>query len=411
MSIANILQSDQLNNNELTKLIENGTELLKLSIVQGMNSRMNPKTYRFKPVTMAIKKRSEQQVSSVAMVISEYFNTLSPEKLNTIKRSLGRDKLITSAIRARGLNMRSSKSIIEQTNLQSLFSSINEKTFSETAVKSMIADISVLADRDATPVRDVILNDLKSLDIRYGRLLPARWWQPLIPAISAPDWELDPGRPNPPERTPNRNVRFRIHKVKCVDETNPEWGGDDEISWGGVTLDDKGHISKVPEKKVMNGFSDNESKDYNPPTIIKDFPLNSDYPKEFLVTMSLAEKDSGGLSDFIQKLYEAVEGEIIDILTKLAGAAVGATIGGSIGSLAGPLGTIIGVIAGAILGKLVEWLSGFLKDDIFKPQASSLFLETANDTFPGGGLISPKQKLHYKDFGGHYTITYDWEIT
>ena len=213
----------------------------------------------------------------------------------------------------------------------------------------------------------------------------------------------------------NKGLRFRVHEVKCIDETNPEWPGSDEISWGGAAVDDKGSASKIPEKFVRSGFDDGDRKTYNPPEIIKTFSLDNDYPKEFLVTMALAEKDSGGMSDFIQKLYEAIKAEVALILAALgaaAGAAIGAAIGGSVGTaIGGPLGIIIGVAAGAILGALIGWLASVLQDDIFAPQASSLFLSSANDTFQGGALVSPRKEFHYRDHGGHYRITYDWEIT
>mgnify|MGYP006204557761 CR=1 FL=1 len=93
-------------------------------------------------------------------------------------------------------------------------------------------------------------------------------------------------------------------------------------------------------------------------------------------------------------------------------AAIGAGIGGSLGTvIGGPLGTIIGVAAGAILGALVGWLIAMFKDDIFRPQASTLHLPNGSATFAGGSLTSPKAAFHFRDHGGHYKVTYDWQIT
>jgi len=137
-------------------------------------------------------------------------------------------------------------------------------------------------------------------------------------------------QPSPPATIVNKGVNFRIHEVKCIDETNPEWPGHDEIHWGGVAVDDKDVTTKIAEKHVRDNFDDGEKKTYSPPDIVKYFPLDDKYPKEFLITMTLAEKDSGGMSDFLQKLYEAIKGEIF-LICEALGAAAGAYIGAQIG--------------------------------------------------------------------------------
>ena len=289
--------------------------------------------------------------------------------------------------------------------MNTLFDFVNETNFSETSMERMVTDISVLSEPEVLPIREAVSTDLRTVDTRYGRLLPAGWVEDLIGRLGTGGGII----------TLNKGIKFRIHEVKCIDETNPEWPGSDEISWGGAAVDDKGTVIKIPEKRVGGGFDDGDRKTYTPPEIIKTFTLDNIYPKEFMVTMSLAEKDSGGMSDFIQKLYEAIKAEVAAIFAALgaaAGAAIGSAIGGSVGTaIGGPLGTIIGVAAGAILGALIGWLVSVLQDDIFAPQASSLFLYSVNDTFQGGSLISPRQEFHYRDHGGHYRITYDWEIT
>ena len=407
MSTANITQSDQLDNHDLQKFIDKTTEILKLSMVQGFNSRMNPQVYKYNPSEFTYRGRN---YSSVAHVASKRLKKFSPERKKSVRLALGRDASITSSIRTWGVDMRSKKSIIKQIDPKRVFSFVNESTFNETAMKRMITDVSLLATQthEIAPIRETLEKDLKALEIKYGTSLPHTWtaWKVEMMesiAVLAP-WEV------------NKKVKFRIHEVKCIDETNPEFWGSDEISWGGATADDKGVVDKIARKYVRGGFDDGDKKQYSPPEIIKTFSLDKDYSdlKEFMVIMALAEEDSGGMSAFIQELYEAIKAEIGLILTALgaaAGAAIGASIGGSIGTAAGgPIGTIIGVAAGAILGALIGWLISALQDDIFPPQAASLFLYKQNTTFPGGSLISPQKELHYRDHGGHYRITYDWEI-
>jgi hypothetical protein len=140
----------------------------------------------------------------------------------------------------------------------------------------------VLADREVAPIREAVLTDLRTIDVRYGRLLPSGWLEDLSGRLGGGGGAV----------VLNKGVRFRVHEVKCIDETNPEWPGSDEISWGGAAVDDKGTTSKIPEKKVGSGFDDGDRKIYSPPEIIKTFSLDNVYPKEFLVPNIITIKPS-----------------------------------------------------------------------------------------------------------------------
>jgi len=193
-----------------------------------------------------------------------------------------------------------------------------------------------------------------------------------------------------------------------------EWKGD-EIAMGAVFLDADGEESIHSEFRVMDDFRNGDVKNY-PPKILKNFGISASavYPQTYSVFVALAEKDNGGLSDFIQELYEAVRADLQKILTALgalAGAAIGAQIGGSVGTaVGGPLGTIIGVAAGAILGAIAGWLTDVLKDDIFEPQMASITLPDGSSTFANGSLTSPYYYLDFIDHGGEYKVKYRWKL-
>lgn len=133
------------------------------------------------------------------------------------------------------------------------------------------------------------------------------------------------------------------------------------------------------------------------------------------MVVALAEKDNGGLSQFINELWDAIKDQVQLILTAVgaaAGLAAGTAIGGTLGTaVGGPIGAIIGVAAGAIIGALVGWLIGALKDDIFEPQSAALRLPVHDSTFAGGSLTSPTMTLDFRDHGGHYRVYYSWQIT
>ena len=109
------------------------------------------------------------------------------------------------------------------------------------------------------------------------------------------------------------------------------------------------------------------------------------------------------MSEFIQRLFEAIKAEtavILSVLGAAAGAAIGSAVGGTVGTaIGGPVGTIIGIAAGMALGALVGWIVYILQDDIFAPASSTIRLPSANSTFEGGRLVSPKMRFHYRDHG------------
>jgi Glycine zipper len=209
----------------------------------------------------------------------------------------------------------------------------------------------------------------------------------------------------------NKGLHFRLHKVKCIDETNPEWPGDYEIAMGGTAVPPTGNPTKVPEFMVRDDFDDGESKTYSPPRLLKTFSMtNVSYPADFLMVLALAEKDNGGLSSFLQDLREAIKDEVTVIIAAV-GAAAGAAAGGALGTaIGGPLGTIIGAVAGAILGALIGWLISAIKDDIFTPQSAAVQLPKSNSTFAGGALTSPQLTMDFRDHGGHYRAWYTWQL-
>ena len=370
MSDALLLSSDQLNDHNLEKLVDKTVALMKVSIVQGLSGAKNPTVYKFR--NAPLKLRGGRTQPTVAQVVAERVDKLDPVKANVLRVNLGRDQNTTNLIRTLGVDVRSAKRAVEQVNLAQHFSFVNGTNFSADNVNRMVTGLNrVVFDVPAAPAATA------------GAVL-------------------------------NRGVKFRIREVRCVDETNPEWAGSDEIAFGGTAINDKGVASPLPEKYVGGGFDDGDRKVYNPPLVVANFPLDDAYPKNFGIALALAEKDAGGLSRFIQELYTAIKGElegILDSLGAAAGAYIGSAIGAGVGtSIAGPLGTILGAIAGAAVGALVGWLSRLIADDIFTPQATELILANSRSTFPGGRLVSPPMSFDFRDHGGYYKVAYDWEI-
>ncbi len=206
-----------------------------------------------------------------------------------------------------------------------------------------------------------------------------------------------------PAATTNK-LELRIHKVRCVDETNPEWPGDDEIAMGGTAVDETGDVHKIAQFTVRNDFDDGEQKVYNPPKRFTMFSLleGNAWPKSYFVTLVLAEKDMGGFADFLNKLLDAVKKRVIE--------ALGAAIGGVIGSIGGPLMAVIGAAIGWIVGKIFEWLKAWWSDDVFPPKTVSVSIPSLTARWAGGATDSPNGVLRFQAHGGTYDVTYDWRM-
>lgn len=359
MSIVKSVDFNQLNNHDLRKMAESTFEVLKLSMTQGLNAKIAPKIYRYVPETLAVKGINYQ---SVASAVLNRIKSYDEKRMRMLRVALGNDTSITKSIRARRVNMRSKTPVREQ--LIQEFSFINEKTFNEKSVNKMIEEV-------------------------FGNATETGPISPL-----------------------NKAVKFSVSNLLCYEETKPEWGRD-EIRWGGVMVDDKGVSSIIPECEEIEGIKTGDTRPYQPPKCVANFPLDNNYPKTFMITMGLAEKDEGGFADFLNDLWEAIKTEIYLILSALgtaAGAWVGAQLGVAIGTtIAGPLGTVIGLVAGAVLGSIVGWFISTFRDEIFTPQATALYLGTGCDTLDNGSLLSTVA-LDYQDHGGHYQLYCDWEI-
>ncbi|MEM8712146.1 MAG: hypothetical protein AAGG01_14445, partial [Planctomycetota bacterium] len=197
----------------------------------------------------------------------------------------------------------------------------------------------------------------------------------------------------------NKELEFRVHSVRCIEETRPKFPGNDRIAIGGVAFNSSETVGAIGERLVKDGFKDGVVKRYSPPLVLHRFPLSgASYPSEFAVAVALAEKDSSGFSDFLAELWETVREEIDEIIVALSAALaakLGASAGSAAGSLAGPIGTVIGAVVGAAIGALVVWLVKVTKDDLFEPQAAAVELPNKHWTFSGSSRTSPRMALHF----------------
>lgn len=211
---------------------------------------------------------------------------------------------------------------------------------------------------------------------------------------------------------PFSKLRFRIHKVKCLDETNPEWGGD-KINLGGVACSiNDANTTKINAFRVHSDFDDGEQKVYNPPKEFYTFNLKDipGWSKSFTVTMALAEIDSGGFNDFLKKLLIQIRDKVISYIKEKAAGLTGAALGVYLGTAVGGIvGAIVGALVGWILGELFDWLIGLFDDDVFPGWTAQFVLPSVWHRW-GGYTDSPQGSFWTQAHGGKYKVWFDWQL-
>lgn len=358
---------------ELKGMVDHFTNLIQFDVLQMLQMKMQNKALKFEKLKVGGKKVMEY--ASVSEVISKYLDKEPLEKIQQLARYKGPGSIkVNPLFRFEGiqaLDINSKVPIMKQIDVKSSFSYINDR---------------FIFDK---------IGGIYGLNSNTGS------------TTSAPSTPPAPS-PAPPPSSPVYSLKLNLKRVKCLDETDPEWAGKDSISAGGVTVDDRQAQSMISEFHVGK-FNDGNVVNFNPVKVLKTFPLDNINPSTFMAMITLAEKDAGGFSSFLNELYQAIQANVQVILTQLgaaAGAAIGTAIGGAIGTaIAGPLGTIIGIAAGLILGAIIGWLVNTLKDDIFPPAITGIQIDR------NAPFVGPVQTLTYRDFGGSYIADVFWSVS
>ncbi|TAG13168.1 MAG: hypothetical protein EAZ40_15020 [Rhodobacterales bacterium] len=363
---------------EFQDMIDRCVDLMKLDIVQGL-------AYEQEPSLMAARGVSANP-SRLAPIVAARLRNAKPggkrgrsNALKALPLTELYDASLRSLSRRYNVDLTSTKRVVDQIDSARDFAFIALELRNEAKLSSLQENIFAMqVDEDST---SELGGEVESI----RRLVPHLAVDPTVLRMmvdggrfsgTAPGSTIIGGAVAAPIVV-NKGLYFRLQKVKCIDETNPEWPGDDEIAMGGTAVPPSGNLTKVPEFMVRDDFDDGESTTYSPPRLLKTFSLtNVSYPADFLMVLALAEKDNGGMSQFLQDLWEAIKDEVTLIIAAVgaaARAAIGLGIGGAVGTaIGGPLlGTIIGAVAGAILGALIGWLISAIKDDIFTPQSAA----------------------------------------
>jgi hypothetical protein len=205
-------------------------------------------------------------------------------------------------------------------------------------------------------------------------------------------------------------VRFRIHRIRCSDQTNGWAGGEtfaDKIDFAAITIGPSGEQKKIGRERI-GSFRDNESRVFSPPRELGVFPADvGAWPWYSHVVLILAERDLRGFAEYLDELYDKVRDDIADKVKEWV-----------VQGLEVILGTLLASVVGGLVAFAINWvlekLLGLIKDDIFEPRTvagsieSDKALRHASDVLDG--FEQPTQVAHFYGFKGHYEIYYSWAL-
>jgi hypothetical protein len=199
-----------------------------------------------------------------------------------------------------------------------------------------------------------------------------------------------------------------ITRVKCVDETNPEWWGDDEFAVGGTSIDEDGDTQNLGETYLGGGWHDGRQKTYsNWRFTWFNLQEGESWPKTYQLIFLAAEKDNGGFSSFLSDVYDRVRSLVMSAVSKLVGIALTPCLGPIIGQA-------IGTVVAWVVDVFISWIISWWEDDPFPAHVASVTHAgwgarwTVNGTW--GSTSSPLTSAHFYGHGGHYLIDYYWKL-
>jgi hypothetical protein len=202
-------------------------------------------------------------------------------------------------------------------------------------------------------------------------------------------------------------LEFRIHKVKCWDETDGFLGteaGTDEIKMGGNTTDATGTTRPLSAFRVEKEFEDGVVKHYPTPKVLVDFDLSQgeEWPKTYFVMLVLAEEDMGGLGDFLSELLDSVASAVANAIAE----GIGLTVSALAGAIAAAI--ILAVVYFIVLG-IFELIKTIWEDDVFEPFLQDIEVPSYNLRW-AGYTESPQAQAEFIGHGGKYGVYYSWRI-
>jgi len=198
-----------------------------------------------------------------------------------------------------------------------------------------------------------------------------------------------------------------LRYVQCKTETT-ELGmdvGSDHITLGGVAIDASANVSEIKTFTVRNDFADEKGKRVQvykqpKPLIVFNLDDKAPWPKRYQVSLVMAEKDSGGLSDEMKRLVD--EGK------RMAGKYAGDKAGQMTSSAT--WNAVLAEVAKAVVSGMIDLLVWFADDDLFPPIERNKTISSFTHVFSTGTYETRGNIQQLYASGGHYELSTNWQL-
>ncbi len=355
------------------------SSMIKLDILQAVQSERNPEAYKYRPKERIL--ANGRKYNTPGSVFAKYYKSLSTEKKEKMYSQI--ENILNDS------NVNSLKSKIGTFDLKSSSSVLDQISTGKFLSKMEISD---------APFKDIFIKD-------------SPVYTPGSGTSSSESSSVTVTVP-----TTIKEVDFILNSVECRDETNPEWVGKDDIYMGGNAIDDKGETYKLSYFEVGK-FNDDDEINYSGGKYLKRFYPGSSYAEDklYMVQLFLIEKDSGGASEFLSDAYDATKDYIEEIMMTAGVGALSAALASALPSVGTSLIALVAAIAATLavllIAELIRLLASALEDDIFVPtddHMSAITLESSTDTLDGASEMS--DYMTFEGYDGKYRVHYTWKL-
>lgn len=232
--------------------------------------------------------------------------------------------------------------------------------------------------------------------------------------------------PSAGKDTPDfKKLHLRVHAIECVKTTKEI--DRDEIFLAAIKvegdLQDAGGKRKLAAKAEQGvlldagQFKKGDTRRFNPPRNLASFSAGSrddDWPRYYYATLLMIEKDEGNLGAVINQAVKSVDKAVSEEVAKAAAKAATSYLsymasGAAVGTAIPLVGQAVGAAAGLAVKSVATEIKKSRKDDVFRPEEVHLELERAPRV--AGQITDSRGKATFKDFNGHYIVTYSWSIS
>lgn len=213
-----------------------------------------------------------------------------------------------------------------------------------------------------------------------------------------------------------KELDFRLEKVTCIDETNPEIGGDDEILMGGLeigTANDDVYTHKVNQFLVGGEeyFYDGRSYTYASPGkqfADHDLTVGGVWPRTYMSVVMMAEQDGSGFSDALTDAWNSVKAEVQKAVAKALSTVLTPFIGAA-------LAEVVGQVVAFLIVVFIDWILEFFQDDLFEARTAQVTLPSkyAFHYDNANGWTNwrlPTTTMYYSGHGGDYKAKVHWDM-